>query len=77
MTVGRKKRGRQNGDPPGSERPRGKASNLRKGRFDGGFTPTEQHRKNALMRQFLQLDGPKGASEEYRRGYDAIDWGRG
>lgn len=70
-----KKRGRQDGDPPNSER--GKSVSRRKSARDGGLTPTEQHRKNALMKQFMRLDGPKGASPEYRANYDAIDWGRG
>ena len=65
MTVGLKKRGRQDGDPHGSERARGKASSRRKSGRDKGLTPTEQAKKDSLMRQFLQLDGPKGNSEAY------------
>jgi hypothetical protein len=66
-----------NGDPIGAEKPRGKAASRRKGRYDGGFTPSETRLKNQLMRQFLKhADGPGGNSEAYRRGYDAIDWSR-
>lgn len=61
-----KRRGWSNGDPTGSEKPRGKARSARKGRYDGGFTPSEQRKKDQLMRQFLKgYDGPRGASLEY------------
>jgi hypothetical protein len=56
-----------NGDPPGSEAPRGKNRERRKGRYDGNtWTPTEQHIKNGLMRQFMK--NPEGStnSEAYR-----------
>ena len=67
MTVGRKRRGWQNGDPPGSEKPRGKSSYRRKGSRDGKeLTPSEQRQKNELMRQFCKIDGPKGTTEAYR-----------
>lgn len=46
----------------------------KKGRDGKPFTPTEQHRKETLMRQFLAIDGPKGVSEQYRQNFDAIDW---
>lgn len=57
--------GRFSGDPINSHLPRGKNRSMRKGSRDGGLTPTEQARKQKLMRQFLQVDGPKGASPEY------------
>lgn len=34
------------------------------------FTPSEQRKKNALMRQFLKIDGPKGKTDAYRKGWD-------
>jgi hypothetical protein len=43
---------------------------MQKGRFDGGYTPTEQHIKANLMRQFMAIDGPKGASKEYLDNYE-------
>lgn len=66
MSLAPVKRGRQNGDPLGSERPRGKDRSERRSRFDPGFTPTEQHIKNGLMRQFMK--NPEGStnSEAYR-----------
>lgn len=45
-------------DPYGSEVPRGKASYRRKSGRDPGLTPTEQHHKNKLMRQFMR--NPEG-----------------
>jgi hypothetical protein len=62
--LSRAKRGRQNGDPAGSESRR--SVSQRKGRYDGGFTPTEQRTKDRLMRQFLKRDGLHGNSEAYR-----------
>ena len=54
-----------------------RSAEMRKRGQDGKpFTPSEQARKNRLMRQFL-LDGPKGVSEEYRKGFDGIDWSKG
>lgn len=68
------KSSRVNGDPIGSERE--KSSSRRKAGRDPGLTPTERHRKAALMRQFMALDGPKGTSEQFRANYDAIRWTR-
>lgn len=59
-------RGRINGDPIGSERPRGKATGRRKGRYDSGWTPTEERKRDALMKQFTKLEGPSGNSAAYR-----------
>lgn len=57
---------RVDGDPIGSEAPRGKARFQRKSGRDPGFTPTEQHHKNQLMKQFMK--NPEGTtnSEAYR-----------
>ncbi len=64
-------------DPIGSERSRGKSRSQRKHRNDPGWTPTELHVKNQLMRQFMKNpEGPGGASETYKRNYDAIDWSK-
>ena len=53
-----------------------RSAEMRKRGQDGKpLTPTEQRKKEKLMRQFL-LDGPKGVSEEYRKGFDAIDWSK-
>lgn len=50
---------------------------LRKKAPDGKpFTPTEQRRKEQLMRQFLQVDGPKGVTEAYKEGWDRIFGGK-
>jgi hypothetical protein len=75
MTDGwkRTKRGWISGDPPGSEKPRGKSAYRRKGSRDGGaFTPSEQRQKDALMRQFLKRDGQQGNTKAYCKGYDAM-----
>ena len=67
-----------NGDPIGSEAPRGKSLEKRMGRYDGGFTPSEQRLKNQLMKQFMHGggEGPGGNSAEYRANYDLIDWSK-
>lgn len=66
----------KSGDPPGSEKPRGKSAYRRKGSRDGGaFTPSEKRQKDALMRQFLKRDGQQGNSEAFKRNYDRINWG--
>lgn len=58
---------RVDGDPIGAEKPRGKSRFQRKSGRDPGFTPTELHHKNQLMRQFMKNpEGPGGASEAYR-----------
>jgi hypothetical protein len=60
------RRGRLDGDPQGSEKPRGKDRSERRGRFDPGWTPTETHIRNGLMKQFCK--NPEGSpnSEAYR-----------
>jgi hypothetical protein len=72
------KRGWQNGDPAGSEKPRGKNREQRKSGRDGTtWTPTEQHIRNGLMKQFMKNpEGPGGNSETYKRNYDLIDWSK-
>ena len=49
------------------------------GRDGTSFTPTEQAKKNRLMRQFAQRNKGYGVSisDAYRQGYDAIDWSKG
>lgn len=65
--LSRTRRGRLNGDPPLSERPRGKDRSMRKSSRDGStLTPTEQRTKARLMKQFVKGDGPRGNSEAYR-----------
>lgn len=59
-------RGRVDGDPIGSEKPRGKARNERRGRNDPGFTPSEHRKRDVLMKQFCRLEGPSGNSEAYQ-----------
>ncbi len=50
-----------------------RSATIRKGRRDPGLTPTEQRRKNELMRQFIRGgDGPRGNSPEYLEGWDRI-----
>lgn len=56
-----------NGDPIGTDGPRGKSRSARKGRYDGSYTGTEQRTKNRLMNQFRRTgEGPGGNSEAYR-----------
>lgn len=62
----RTKRSRIDGDPVGAEARRGKDTSRRKSGRDPGWTPTEERRRNELMRQFLKLDGPKGSTKAYR-----------
>lgn len=66
MTLARNspERSRKNGDPTHIG-PRGKTRSMRKGRYDGSFTPTEQRTKNRLMKQFTKLEGPSGNSLAY------------
>jgi len=61
-----------NGDPIGSEAPRGKSCEKRMGRYDGGFTPSEQRLKNQLMKQFMKHggEGPGGNSAAYQEGWE-------
>lgn len=51
-----------NGDPVGSELPRGKSNAARKGRYDGSYTGTEQRVKDELMKQFCRDEGPPPSS---------------
>lgn len=48
-----------------------------RGRDGAHWTPTEDHRKDKLMRQFLTGDGPRGNSKEYTQNYAKIDWSKG
>lgn len=69
MTTGYEREGKYSADPIGSAAPRGKARSQRKASRDGPtLTPTEQHRKNALMRQFMvnPEGGGIGNSDAYR-----------
>lgn len=60
-----------NGDPT-DRGPRGKDRSERKGRYDGGYTGTEQRIKDQLMRQFMRTgEGPGAPSSAYR---DAPCW---
>lgn len=66
MSNGYELGGRYSADPIGSETSRGKDCSKRLSSKDGPhWTPTEQHQKNQLMRQFLKRDGSQGASEAY------------
>lgn len=60
------KSNRVDGDPIGSEAPRGKARFQRKSGRDPGFTPTEKLHKAKLMKQFCK--NPEGSpnTEAYR-----------
>lgn len=55
---------RKFGDPA-SIGPRGKNRSQRKSSRDPGFTPSEQRKRDQLMRQFTRLEGPSGNSEAY------------
>lgn len=60
------KSGWRNGDPVGSDKPRGKSAYRRKSGRDPGLTPTEVHQKNILMRQFMvNPEGPGGNNSAY------------
>ncbi len=59
-----KRNDRKLGDPTHIG-PRGKDKSERRGRYDPGFTPTEKHMKDQLMRQFLSRDGQQGNSAAY------------
>lgn len=62
--------GRYSQDPIGSEKPRGKATGRRLHRNDPGWTPTELHRKNELMRQFMRNpEGPGGNTNAFKANY--------
>ena len=61
-------------------RPNVRSGSMRKGGRDGGFTPTEQLKKNRLMKQFARsgrkgYEVSSGNSEAFRRNFDLIDWG--
>lgn len=50
---------------------------IRKSAKDGTFTPTEQLKKNSLMKQFAKFgrkgyEVASGSSKEYRDNYDAV-----
>lgn len=58
-------RDRKLGDPSFIGK-RGKKASMRKGRYDGSYTPSEQRLKAKLMRQFIKgFDGPRGNSSAY------------
>jgi hypothetical protein len=60
-----------NGDPIGSDEPRGKDCSKRMGRYDGSFTPTEQKMKDQLMKQFTRFgEGVGGNTAAYRDGWE-------
>ena len=78
MASGYEYGGRYSQDPIGSQKSRGKSRSQRKHRNDGpSWTPTEQHRRNELMRQFMRNpEGSGGASATFRERYDLIDWSK-
>lgn len=53
-----------------------RSATIRKEARDPGFTPTEKHRKDRLMRQFMKGDGVKANSPEYIAGYEGIDFSK-
>lgn len=65
----------RNENPAGPDK-RGKNRSRRKHREDGNtMTPTEQHTKDRLMRQFMRTgEGPGAPSAQFRVNYDKIDW---
>jgi hypothetical protein len=58
------------------DRPTVRSATIRKGGRDGSLSPTEQLKKNRLMKQFSkQAKGyAVGVSQAYRDGYDGISW---
>lgn len=59
-----KRNDRQKGDPSFLGK-RGKKTAQRRGRYDPGWSPTEQATRNRLMKQFTRLEGPSGNSPAY------------
>lgn len=55
-----------NGDPVGSEKPRGKDCSEQRGRYDPGWTGTERRLKDQLMRQFMRNPEGEPPSEAYK-----------
>lgn len=58
--------GKYSQDPIGSDQPRGKDTSRRKHRNDPGWTPTELHQRNALMRQFMKNPEGEQVGEAYK-----------
>ena len=56
-------------DPIGSHEPRGKDTSQRKHRNDPGWTPTEEHQRNQLLRQFMK--NPEGSAHQDVGAYKA------
>ena len=59
-----KRNDRHNGDPSFIGK-RGKSASMRKGRYDGSYTPTEQRTKDRLMRQFIRNGDGSGSGNTY------------
>lgn len=59
-------RHRQLGDPAKLKRDNTKSHHARKSKHDAGLTPTEQRRKDVLMRQFMKTHEGERNSEAYR-----------
>lgn len=63
-------------------RPNVRSASIRKlGKDGNSLTPTEQRKKDTLMKQFSKFgrkgyNVSSGSSEEYRANYDLIDWGK-
>lgn len=56
---------RVKGDPHFLKRANTKSAHARKGRDDKGFTPTEQRKRDQLMKQFCKLEGVNGNTAAY------------
>ena len=58
---------RKDGDPIGSEKPRGKDNSMQKGRYDGSWTNTELRLRDKCLKQFMKNpEGEAGISTAYR-----------
>ena len=57
---------RVDGDPIGSEAPRGKDCSEQRGRYDPGWTGTELRMRNSLLRQFMKNPEGEPPSEAYK-----------
>lgn len=66
IRVPLREKDRKPGDPGSLKRENTKSRHTRKGKHDPGLTPTEQHRKNALMRQFMSCHEGERNSDAYR-----------
>lgn len=64
------------GDPAMSHEPRGKDCSERRGRYDSGWTGTEQRLREQCLKQFCKLEGSTN-TEAYKSSSVWCDCGKG